>query len=96
MNGNDYARLDTAVDRLSSKLSARFDSIDTKLDGHGNRLTGIETLMGERCVKHAERIDELEKSERTASKVLAKHAVIIGLALSALAGLVMLSLKALG
>jgi len=93
MNGTDYERLDRAVDRLSDKLSARFNAVDSKLDSHGERLTGIETLMGERCKVNTDRLAVLEQSEKNYGRALAKHAVVIGLALTAIGALVVAGMK---
>ena len=93
---DDYDKFAAAVDKLSDKMSARFDSIDQGQVAHGNRLTSIEVLMGERCAVNTGRIDSLEASDSSSGKTLAKHAVVIGLAFAAITAMVVLGVKAIG
>lgn len=82
-------------EEIIEALGQRFDAVDAEQNKQSNRLTSIETLMGERCKVNTARIHVLEASGASYGQTLAKHAVVIGLALAALTALLVVGSRLL-
>ncbi len=75
MAPGDVARLETAIDRMSTRVTKR-------LDGLGERVKGVEVKIEERQGRrgnHADRLKGLESSSSDTRAKLAQYGVWVGL-----------------